>query len=142
MIFKKVGIFLKENTKTKLWWVKLAMALIFSNIFFFILFADDSKVKQIETPVPQGWIEVQLEAKLLTPFHSGKKVLIINRQQRKSLYGVLHGEGVDPLGRVNVLVKEENAHALFLEENWEILPYLKQLTFASTRKDNSHEIRY
>jgi hypothetical protein len=140
MIFEKLGILLKKNTKTRAWWAKLAIALVFSNIFFFLLFGSDSEVKQ-ESGVPEGWVEVQLSAELMTPFHLGKKVLIVHRNGRKKLEGVLQASGND-LGKITVLVKEDEAHALFQFEAWEVLPYLKHLTFASATREGSHEIRY
>jgi hypothetical protein len=87
-------------------------------------------------------VEIQLNAELQTPFHSGKKILLIHRASRKKLEGVLQLSGVDQLGKITVLVKESEAHILFQHESWEVLPYLKHLNFASVKKDASHEIRY
>lgn len=143
MISEKIGTLLKKNTKTKVWWMKLGVSIVLSNVFFFILFSGDSEVKQAgPSGTPEGWVEVQLEAQMLTPFHSGKKVLIVHRSARKKLEGVLQAAGSDELGRITVLVKENEASALFQHSTWEILPYLKHLTFASVRKEESHEIRY
>lgn len=139
MISKVVGEILKKNTKTKVWWMKLGIALILSNIFFFVLFSGDSEVKQETSSIPQGWVEMQLQAELLTPFHSGKKVLVVHRLGRKKLEGVLQNSNEN---KITVLVKEEEAHALLQFESWEILPYLKNLNFASVKKEVSHEIRY
>lgn len=136
MTSEQLGTLLKKNTK-----IKLALALILSNLFFFLLFGGSSEVKQ-ETGIPVGWVEVQLQADLLTPFHFGKKVLIIHRNGRKKIEGVLQATPVDQLGKLTVLVKEDEAHALFQHETWEVLPYLKNLTFAYARKEQSHEIRY
>ncbi len=143
MIFKLIGTALKKNTKTKLWWAKLGIALVLSNIFFFVLFGGSSEVKQdLPSGIPEGWVEVQLQAELLTPFHSGKKVLIIHRIGRKKLEGVLQSPGADQIGRTTVLVREAEAYALFQHETWEILPYLKHMQFAVTKKGSTHEIRY
>lgn len=143
MISEKIGTLLKRNTKTKIWWLKLGVSIVLSNIFFFILFSDNSEVKKPSgLEIPEGWVEVQLEAHLLTPFHSGKKVLIVQRKARKKLEGVLKTTGSDELGRITVLVKENEANTLFQHSTWEILPYLKHLTFASVRKEEGHEIRY
>lgn len=143
MISEKIGTLFKKNSKTKIWWIKLGVSIVLSNIFFFILFADDSDMKQ-ESPrgTPEGWVEVQLEAELLTPFHSGKKVLIVQRTARKKLEGVLQAAGTEESGKITVLVKEFEATALFQHSTWEILPYLKHMSFASVRKEESHEIRY
>lgn len=142
MISEKIGTVLKKNIKTKLWWGKLTVALILSNVFFFLLFSNDSGVKKIEKGIPSGWVEVQLNAELMTPFHSGKKVLLIQRLSRKKLEGVLQTPSSDQLGKITILVKENEAHTLFQNEAWEILPYLKNLQFASIKKEASHEIRY
>lgn len=123
--------------------MKMGVALILSNVFFFLLFSGDSEVKQVSpSGTPEGWVEVQLEAQLLTPFQSGKKVLIVHRTARKKLEGVLQAHGNDELGRITVLVKEEEANALFQYNTWEVLPYLKHLTFTNVQKDPGHEIRY
>lgn len=140
MTSEKIGKLFMKDTKTKMWWMKLGVALILSNVFFFILFSGDSDVKQ-EVSIPKGWVEIQLEAQLLTPFQNGKKVLIIHRLGRKKLEGVLLNEAQGP-GRLTVLVKEEEAHALLQFETWEILPYLKHLNFSAVKKEMSHEIRY
>lgn len=143
MISEKIGTDLKKNTKSKQWWIKLGVALILSNVFFFLLFSGDSEVKQVEVSgIPAGWVEVQLNAELMTPFHSGKKVLIVHRIGRKKLEAVLQEPGTSEIGKITILVKETEAHALFQHETWEVLPYLKNLTFTSVRKEESHEIRY
>lgn len=143
MISEKLGTLLKKNTKTKIWWTKLGIALVLSNIFFFVLFSGDSEVKQAPVEgIPEGWVEVQLNAELMTPFHTGKKVLLVHRSGRKKLEGVLQDPATEQLGKITVLVKETEAHALFQHENWEVLPFLKHLNFASVIKEASHEIRY
>lgn len=140
MNFEKIGTAFKKNTKTK--WLKIGIALVLSNIFFFMLFSGDSEVKRETSTTPEGWVEVQLSAQLMTPFHSGKKVLIVHRNARKKLEGVLQASQEGELGKITVLVKETEAHALFQHETWEVLPYLRNLTFATVRKEESHEIRY
>ena len=142
MISEKIGILLKKNIKNKIWWVKLGIALILSNIFFFILFSGEETVAVEEKSVPEGWVEVQLQAELLTPFHSGKKVLLVNRSGRKKLPGVLQESISEETGRITVLVRENEAHELFVHQTWEVLPYLKHLTFVAVKKGISHEIRY
>ncbi len=141
MISKKIGTIFKENTKTKLWWGKLGVALIISNIFFFLLFGGSSEAVQ-ETSLPQGWVEVQVNASLLTPFQQGKRVLLLHRQGRKKLEGILLVETSDQLGKITLLVKEDEAATLFRFENWEILPYLKNLHFTASTKEVGHEIHY
>lgn len=146
MILEKIGTNFRKNIQTKFkgrsqWAAKAAVAIILSNIFFFLLFSGDSEVKQEFSP-PPGWVEVQVEAQLLTPFHFGKKVLIVHRMGRKKLEGVLQGSGTDETGRITILVKEDEAHSLFQHESWEVLPFLKHLSFVTANKRESHEIRY
>ena len=141
MISKKIGTIFKENTKTKLWWSKLGIALIISNLFFFLLFGGNSEAVQ-EVSTPQGWVEVQVNASLLTPYQQGKRVLLLHRQGRKKLEGILLMEAPDQLGKITLLVKEDEAATLFRFENWEILPYLKNLHFTASTKEIGHEIHY
>lgn len=141
MISEKIGKLLKENTKTKL--IKMGLALVLSNVFFFMLFSGDSEVTQdLASSIPEGWVEVQLEAQMLTPFQNGKKILLVQRNQRRKMEGVLKEQATETPGAIVVLVKETEAHTLFQFERWEVLPYLKKLTFASHVKEASHEIRY
>ncbi|WPU64237.1 hypothetical protein [Peredibacter starrii] len=135
MTSEAAGINWKKSTK-----IKLGIALVISNVFFFLLFGNNSEVKPESSGVPAGWVEIQLSAELFTPFHSGKKVLLVNRIGRKKLEGVLQTPATE--GRMTVLVKETEAHALFQHETWEVLPFLKNLNFASVKKGESHEIRY
>ena len=139
---EKAGSVLSKNTKTKFWWMKLALGLITSNIFFFFLFSNDSpQVAPTYLPT-EGWVEVQFEPQLLTPFQSGKKVLLIQRKTGKKIEGVLKESSSEVPGRITVLVKENQAEALFFHSSWEVLPYLRKLTLASVAKGLNHEIRY
>ncbi len=142
MIFKAVGKILKKDTKTKAWWLKLAVSLVLSNIFFFILFSNDSEVSDASSEVPEGQVEVRVNAELMTPFHYRKKVLLVHRSGRKKIEGMLINESTEHNGRLTVLVHETEAHSLLQLENWEILPVLKHFNFASVKKEESHEIRY
>lgn len=137
MVFKTAGTLWKKNTKTKLWWGKLAIALVLSNVFFFYLFSgsDEEAVAQ-ELP---GWVEVSLPARLLTPFSPGKKILLLNRAQRLKLAGTLKATEGD---FVVVDVPEDVAQVLFKHEGWEILPYLKEFAFRTVSRGETHEIRY
>ncbi len=82
MISKLAGIISKKNTKTKTWWLKLGVALVLSNVFFFLLFGGDNTSSAETTHMPEGLVEVQLEARLHTPFQKGKKVLLVSRSGR------------------------------------------------------------
>ncbi len=137
MIFKNVGMLWKKNMKNKVWWMKLAVALILSNIFFFYLFGGKK-----ETAIAQdepGMVEVTLPAKLLTPFAYGKRILLLNKQHRLKLEGKL--KSTEP-ELIVVWVPEKSAEVLFKYEGWEILPYLKNFTFRTLAQGESHEIRY
>lgn len=142
MNLEKIGIILKKNTANKSSLIKLAAALVLSNLFFFILLSDSSEVKNQKVSSPDGWVEVQLTAELLTPFQIGKKVLVVHRMGRKKLEGVLQNSEADQGGRLTILVKESEAHTLFEHESWEILPYLKQLRFTLAQKESTYEISY
>lgn len=140
MIFKKDGTSLKKITKNKIWWVKLAVCLILSNIFFFVLFKP-SPADEIEESVQAGWVELQIRADLLTPYKHDKKILLINRISRSRAEGVLKSS-VDSEGRMTVLVREIDASILLKYEHWEVLPYMKTLSFAPVPKGDIYEIRY
>ncbi len=139
MISKVAGTILKKNTKTKAWWLKLGIALIFSNVFFFLLFSEEAPPKQNHGVTP-GWVEVQLRADLMTPFQKGKKILVIHRSGGQRIEGMLK-DAIDLEGRLTILVKENEAAPLFLKQNWEILPYIANLKLPAL-KGEMHEIRY
>lgn len=142
MISKITGNVLKQNTKTKQWWAKLTVAIVLSNIFFFLLFSG-SETEATPTPaVPEGWVEIQVRAELLTPFQSGKKVLLLHRNARKQMEAVLETSPIEPEGRYTVLVKESEAATLLQFETWEIVPFLKTISFAPVSRGENHEIRY
>ena len=141
MISKIAGSILKKDTKTKLWWMKLGVALVISNIFFFLLFSGSETKAEIPS-VPEGWVEIQVRAELLTPFHSGKKVLLLHRIARKRVEAMLETTPQEPEGRFTVLVKDSEAHTLLQHEHWEIVPFLKTISFAPLTSGVSHEIRY
>ena len=142
MISKIAGTILKKNTKTKLWWMKLAVSLILSNIFFFVLFSKNEKPSVPSSSIPEGWVELQVKAELLTTFQSRKKVLLLHREGRKRVEAVLETSPQEPEGRFTVLVKETEVEALLKYESWEIVPFLKTLKFAPLHTGAHHEIRY
>lgn len=140
MISRLVGTILKKNTKTKAWWFKLGAALILSNFFFFYLFSGT------EAPAPvihdrTGWVEAQFKGEIMTPFHSGKKVVLLNRKKAIQMEGVLHTD-INPEGKYTAWVKESEASTLFEFSDWEILPYLKDLKVTVNHKRENHEILY
>ena len=138
MISKFVGTLLKKNTKTKVWWFKLAASLVLSNVFFFALFGGGSDPVQ-EINSQAGLVEVQLNASLLTPFTTGKKVLLVNRHARARVEGILNAQAETS---TTVAVQEKDAVTLLSQEGWEILPYLKDFKFRQIAQGESYEIRY
>ena len=142
MISKIAGTILNKNTKTKLWWMKLAVSIVLSNIFFFVLFSSNEKPSVPTSSIPEGWVELQVKAELLTTFQSRKKVLLLHREARKRVEAVLETSPQEPEGRFTVLVKETEVEALLKYESWEIVPFLKTLTFAPLHTGVHHEIRY
>ena len=142
MISKIAGTILNKNTKTKLWWMKLAVSIVLSNIFFFVLFSSNEKPSVPTSSIPEGWVELQVKAELLTTFQSRKKVLLLHREGRKCVEAVLETSPQEPEGRFTVLVKETEVEALLKYESWEIVPFLKTLTFAPLHTGVHHEIRY
>ncbi len=142
MISKIAGTILKKNTKTKLWWMKLAISLVLSNIFFFVLFSSNEKPSVSPSSIPKGWVELQVKAELLTTFQLRKRVLLLHREGRKRVEAVLETSPQEPEGRFTVLVKEAEVEALLKYESWEIVPFLKTLNFAPLHTGVHHEIRY
>lgn len=142
MISKIAGSTLKKDTRTKQWWLKLAVAIVLSNIFFFLLFSGNETEAVISPTVPEGWVEIQVRAELLTPFQTGKKVLLLQRNARRRVEAVLESTPLEPEGRYTVLVKETEAASLLQYETWEIVPFLKTLSFAPVATGARHEIRY
>ncbi len=138
-----IGKLWKRDTKPKLWWVKLGLALVVSNIFFYLLFGSPPQATPAPLQSPRsGWVEVQIEAELQTPFQVGKKVLIINRSQRLKVEGVLDGERHEEHNKLTFLVQEKDAPVLFLYRDWEIVPFLRNLTLTTFTKGRTHEISY
>ena len=142
MISKIAGTILKKDTKTKVWWMKLAVAIVLSNIFFFVLFSGSETKTTATSSIPEGWVEIHVRAELLTPFQSGKKVLLLQRNARKKVEAMLETSPLEPEGRFTVLVKETEAEALLKYDSWEIVPFLKTITFAPLSRGADHEIRY
>jgi hypothetical protein len=140
VISRIVGTFLKKNTKNKLWWSKLAIAIVVSNIFFFVLF---TSTDPIASPAGQreGLVEVQLRAEIMTPFQHGKKVILLNRKSKLRVEGVLK-EDINAEEKFTIWVREERASVLFDYNDWEILPYLKNLAFPIMNRGKIYEIRY
>ncbi len=139
MISKLAGALLKKNTKTKVWWVKLGLCLVLSNLFFFILFGGEEIKSPVLTSAIKGSVDVQLAATHLTPFEEGKRVLLVHRRSRKRVEGQFKALNET---HTTLTVSEENAVILLSHENWEILPYLKDFRFHEIARGESYEIHY
>ena len=141
MISKIAGTNSTSSTRTKLWWARLGAAIVLSNVLFFLLFSQNEQPAPAPQ-IPPGWVEIHVRAELLTPFQTGKKVLLLQRNARKRVEAMLESSPVEPEGRFTVLVRESEAEALLKYDTWEIVPFLKKLSFAPVQKGENHEIRY
>jgi hypothetical protein len=140
VIFNNDGTDLKKKIKNKTWWIKLMLALITSNILFFLMFSGNSSN---DTAGPaDGEIEIEIKAEMLTPFRPGKRVLVLNHARNLKVEASLLTYNAEPESRVTLLVKEEDGHKLLDSNQWEILPYLKTLQIAQQTVREQHEIRY
>jgi hypothetical protein len=140
VISKVIGTIWSKNTKTKVWWVKLGVCLVLSNLFFFLCFSGAEEVVA-ETGAPIGWVEAQVEAKLLTPFQEGKRVLLVHRAQGRQVSALLKTP-MNQEGRLTLMVEEAVAPILFQLEGWEVLPFMKNLVLRTESRGAQHEIRY
>jgi hypothetical protein len=145
MSLKKIGTVFPKDTRSKIWWIKLALCLILSNIFFFLIFGSQKEAPKISSSTI-NWVEIQMEAEVLTPLIEGKKVLLINRRIGKKIEGVLKKNEALDSGKITVSVREEEAEHLIQHSSWLVLPFLKKLTLASSHKIQNkvidHEIHY
>lgn len=138
MNFEKIGKSLKLATSNKQKLAKIALALILSNVFFFLLFGESEA--EIESPDTPGTVAIHLEAKILTPLHGGKRIMIVSHALGVKIEGYFRSHHED--GRITVEVPEEEAKSLLRKTDWEILPPLKNLAFQNRRSGVIHEIRY
>lgn len=130
----------KKSTRTKVWWVKLSIAFILSNILFFLLFSKSETTSSISRP--KGYVELHLKARLLTPFQLRKRVLIIHRDKRIRVEAMLEKMQLEPEEQYTVSVREIDTETLLKNESWEIIPYLSRLTFTHHEGKPNHEIHY
>jgi hypothetical protein len=141
MNFNTIGTVFKKSTVTRVRFFKIIVALIISNLFFFLLFSPGSSSPQEPVKELSGWVEVQLEGHLFTPFGTGKKVILVNRKRGQQVEGLLQGEK-DLGGLYNILIKEKDALMVLHQESWEILPYLQNFKLATRAKGDDREIHY
>ncbi len=139
MNFEKIGKSLKLATSDKPRLIKIGLALILSNVFFFLLVGGDSSETE-DAPVIPGTVAIHLEARVLTPLFAGKKIHIVSHSLGEKIEGNFRSLQED--GRITVEVREEEASLLLRKSDWEILPPLKNLAFQVRRTGVRHEIRY
>ena len=106
-----------------------------------MLFSGSEDETPVATELHSGQVELQLKASFLTPYSSGKKVLLIHRKSRSKAEGKMKSPQ-DAEGRVTVEVQEKDAELLLRHEEWEIAPYIKSLSFKIASKGEGYEIRY
>lgn len=114
----------------------IILLILLSNIFFYLLFAPSSP--DSEESLPQDYVEIKLEARLLTPFQKGKKVLL-QRPGNLQLYEALL-MSVDEDGIITVATNQNVGSFLLKEGPWRILPIVK-MNVTQTKGEN-REIRY
>jgi hypothetical protein len=145
MNLKKIGTAFPKDTRNRIWWIKLFLCLIFSNIFFFLIFGPQKKAPKISNS-RTNWVEIQMDADILTPLKEGKKVLLVNRRIGKKIEAILKTNEASDSGKITVSVKEEEAEDLIDHSSWQVLPFLKKLTLESIKKIQNkvteHEIFY
>ena len=139
MNFEKIGKSLKLATNDKQKLVKIALALILSNVFFFLLVGGEPDEGEEASSIP-GSVAIHLEAKVLTPLHVGKRIMIVSHGLGQKVEG--HFRALQEDGRITVEVQESEARSLLQKSDWEILPPLKNLAFQNRRSGVKHEIRY
>lgn len=130
--------------QNKTWVIKMGSALIVSNLFFFLLFSGNKQDETIPPSLttPSGWVEVQLAAELLTTLKEGKQVLLVNRFGKVQIEGILIGPSLLSPEKFIIQVKEHEASKLFEHNSWEILPFIKNMSFRISKSGVQHEIRY
>lgn len=122
--------------------LKLVIALILSNIFFFMLFSSDETSKVEKTY--QG-VEVIIEGKLLTSFEENKEVLLTHPNSGLKIKARLltHPDMQD---HYLILAEESDALKILARPlQWNILPYLKNYSLRSPKQltqEIDHEIHF
>jgi hypothetical protein len=139
MNFKKIGKGWKLATSDRPRLFKIGLALILSNIFFFLLIGGSHSETEEGAFVP-GTVAMHIEARVLTPLFPGKRILIVSHKLEKKIEGHYLSSQED--GRVTVEVMEEDAEKLLRHSDWEILPPLKNLAFQIRKNGGGHEIHY
>jgi len=140
MLFKKNGTSFKLDTKNKTFIIKIAAALVLSNIFFFILFSPSDEIE--EKSLSDNEVEIHLQVTFHTSFQKGKKVLLIHRKTQRMVEAKLQDWVNEETQTLSVSVQDTQAQRVIDLTGWEVVPYIKQYTFAQTSKGDQYEIRY
>jgi hypothetical protein len=119
-------------------WIKTGLALIMSNIFFYLLFIKSSTE---EVAPLAGEVEIELRAELYTSYSSHKKVTVMNKQRSIKVDGTLLSYSTEPESKVLIHVNEADAHLLITKDSWEVFPLLLNYKVSSPKR-GQHEIRY
>jgi len=122
--------------------LKLIVAIILSNVFFFMLF---SGTDEKTTTVKASGIEIIIEGKLMTSFEENKEVLLTHPASGMKIKGrLLTHQNSDT--HYLVLVSEEEAQSILNRaSDWNILPYLKNFRLIGPKKiaqEIDHEIHF
>lgn len=142
MNLRKNGMSLKLATKDKRWWFKLSIAIILSNILFFLFF-HENEVQGADMIRHPDDVEIRIQADLFTSFSAGKKILIINREGRISRPGILIAEHIDEeIKSYTIQVDQKYVNELLNTSSLQILPYIREITFKPSPKRYDYEIRY
>lgn len=118
--------------------LKMLFLILSSNLLFYILFFPSNTV-EIET-YPKDFIEVKVQAKLLTPFQIGKKITLYHSITNKNVLAQLTSPP-DEEGLTTVATDSESAKALLIHSDWKIIPPI-DLQITQTNRGESREIRY
>lgn len=121
--------------------IKLMMAFLLSNIFFFMLFSED---KEKKSPTERVGIEIIIEGKLMTSFEKNKEVILSHQHA-----GIIKARllEIQPM-QDSYLVLTTEAEAIKIlarPVNWSILPYLKNYSMKTPSKpmqEIDHEIHF
>jgi hypothetical protein len=120
--------------------IKIGIALVVSNIFFFLLFSGGDETT-VNTLIP-GYVEIEVRGELSTSFAEGKKVSVINKRRTIKVDAQLLRYHSEPDSKVLLQVDEKDAHQLLAPDNWEIFPLLSTYQVALPLPKEAHEIRY
>ena len=114
----------------------ILIAILLSNALFYLLFFPSSS--EVTDELPDGLVEIKLEAKLQTPFQKGKMVLIHHPSSHQMIEARLINAEED--GLVTVATDELSGKFLLKDGTWRILPLIKMNV--TQAKGENREIRY